>query len=105
MEQMSQVGFNKNNSHQITIPTQITVIIITGEIITREDHLMEIKELNHLHNQGQRHSEEPENQWRLIEGEHSATFVGNSVICKRIVEGNWGYVSNVGKQDTKQGIV
>jgi len=28
----------------------------------------------------------------MIEEEHNATFVENSVIGKRIAEGNWGYV-------------
>ena len=46
------------------------------------------KELNHPHNQGQGHLEGPENQWRLIEGKHSVIFAENSVICKKIVEGN-----------------
>src|SRR5882757_3061185 len=56
------------------------------------DNLMGTKEPNNRHHQGQGHSEEQENRWKLIEGGHSATFVESSVICKKIVGGSWDYV-------------
>ena len=92
MEQMFRVSSNKNNRHQTIVPTQTTVIIITGGVTTQENHLKETKEPNNQRNQGQKHSEGQENQWKLIEGKHSVIFAESSVTCKRIVEGNWDYV-------------
>jgi len=76
----------QNNRHQVIVPTQTTAIIITGEVTTWEDHLMETKEPKIRRNQGQRHSEgDRKNQWRLIEENTVPLLRKVSVICKKIV--------------------